>query len=44
MATSLGTWGLKKYEIGHKIYGKEDVNEVFTFLTCLAAFVEARGV
>ena len=34
----------KKDEISQQIYSKEDVNEVLTFLTCLAAFVEARGV
>jgi len=44
VAASLGAWGLKKDEIGQKIYSKEDLNEVLTFLTCLAAFVEARGV
>jgi len=33
----------KKNEISQQIYSKEDVNEVLTFLTCLAAFVEARG-
>ena len=44
MAASSGAWALEKDEIGHKIYSKEDVNEVLTFLTCLATFVEARGV
>jgi len=41
VAASLGAWGLEKNEISHQIYS---INEVLTFLTCLAAFVEARGV
>ena len=44
VAASLGAWGLKKDEIGQQIYSKEDVNEVLTFLMCLAAFIEARGM
>jgi len=44
LAASLGAWGLKKDEIGQHKDSKEAVNEVPTFLTCLAAFVEARGV
>jgi hypothetical protein len=42
VAASLGAWRLKKK--GQKMCSKEDLYEVLTFLTCLAAFVEARGV
>ena len=35
VAVSLGVWGLKKDEIGQKIYSKEDINEVLTFFDVL---------
>ena len=44
VAASLGAWGLKKDEIGQKIYGKEDIMRYLLFLMCVATFVEARGV